>query len=160
VVRVVETREFRFVFQRWRRQNGRVCVAQYRAGANAVRGRNRSLPDRPNPEDAATGHGPDRGTGPVILMTRLVARSSRRLVRIVMIKSAKENIVFFSPFRPPHRNSTSSAIRRPSNTWDRSTSTPTETGPTCSLTPNTQYESPFATTFDRHAARSAHVAVA
>lgn len=44
--------------------------------------------------------------------------------------------IFFSP----RRNSTSSAIKRPSSTWDRSTNTPTETGQTCSPTLSTRFE--------------------
>jgi hypothetical protein len=54
--------------------------------------------------------------------------------------SVSTALTIFYIFFLSRRNSTSSAIKRPSSTWDRSTSTPTETGQTCSPTLSTRFE--------------------
>ena len=46
-------------FQRWRRADRRVHLAEHRAGADAVRGGGGCLPDREDPENTETRHGAD-----------------------------------------------------------------------------------------------------
>ncbi len=47
--------------QRWRGADGSVHQPVNRAGADAVRGGRRPLPDCAHPQDTAHLHGPDRG---------------------------------------------------------------------------------------------------
>ena len=46
-------------FQRWRRADRRVHLAEHRAGADAVRGGGGCLPDCEDPQNTATRHGAD-----------------------------------------------------------------------------------------------------